>query len=51
VYYIIAISEESAWEKIAVWFPEEVNVGFTVTEWSGFNVKVVEVKTNENVLE
>lgn len=47
-YYIMAISEESAWEKMAVRFPEEVNIGFTVTEWSGFDVKVVEVKSNEN---
>lgn len=43
-YYIQASGAEEAWEKMAIRFPEEVNVGFTVQEWEGFNVTVVEIK-------
>ena len=41
-YYITATSKESAWEKMATRFPEETSEGFTVQEWQGFNVTVVE---------
>jgi hypothetical protein len=41
-YYITAASEEEAWEKMALRFPEETEEGFTVAEWEGFNVTVVE---------
>ncbi len=43
-YYIKANSAEEALEKMAARFPEEVNEGFTVQEWEGGNVTVVEVK-------
>lgn len=43
-YYIHANSAESAWEKMAIRFPEEVSASFTVQEWEGFDVTVVEVK-------
>ncbi|MEP0750069.1 hypothetical protein [Coleofasciculus sp. FACHB-501] len=45
-YYINAESKEEAWEKMAIRFPEESAEGFTVQEWEGFNVTVVEVKDN-----
>ncbi len=41
-YYIQASSAEEAWEKMAIRFPEETSVGFTVQDWEGFNVVVVE---------
>ncbi|WP_373527432.1 hypothetical protein [Nostoc sp.] len=47
-YYIPAESEEEAWEKMAVRFPDETEAGFTVQEWESFDVKVVEVKRDEN---
>lgn len=47
-HYIWAESEEEAWQKMAVRFPDETEAGFTVEEWEGFNVKVVEVKRDEN---
>jgi len=43
-YYIEASNAEEAWEKMAIRFPAEVEAGFTVEEWERFNVKVVEVK-------
>jgi hypothetical protein len=43
-YYIKADSAEEALEKMAIRFPEEVNEGFTVQEWEGFDVIVEEVK-------
>ena len=38
---------------MAIRFPEEVEAGFTVQEWVGFNVKVVEIRLDEegNVIE
>lgn len=47
-YYIDAASREEAWEKMAIRFPEEVKEGFTVQEWEGFNVRVVEVRPDAN---
>jgi len=47
-YYIKAHSIEEAWQKMAIRFPEEANVGFTVQEWEGFDVKVVELKRDES---
>jgi hypothetical protein len=47
-YYIWANSAEEAWQKMATRYPEETASGFTVQEWEGFNVKVVEVKRDEN---
>lgn len=41
-YYIQASSADEAWEKMAIRFPEEVVEGFTVQDWEGFNVVVVE---------
>ncbi len=41
-YYIQASSAEEAWEKMAIRFPEETSVGFTIQDWEGFNVVVVE---------
>jgi hypothetical protein len=42
-HYIKAESQEQAWEKMAILFPEEMQAGFTSQEWEGFNVKVVEI--------
>jgi hypothetical protein len=52
-YYIQAHSIEEAWQKMAIRFPEEVEAGFTVQEWEGFNVKVVEIRRDEegNIIE
>lgn len=38
---------------MAIRFPEETEAGFTVQEWEGFNVKVVEIRRDEegNVIE
>jgi hypothetical protein len=47
-YYIWASSAEEAWEKMAVRFPEETEAGFTVQEWESFDVKIVEIKRDEN---
>jgi len=41
-YYITATSHEEAWEKMACRFPEETLEGFTVQDWEGFDVTVVE---------
>lgn len=46
-YYIMASSQEEAWEKMAVRYPEETKEGFTVQEWQGFDVTVVEVRPEE----
>lgn len=46
-YYIQANSIEEAWQKMAIRFPDEVEAGFTVQEWEGFNVKVVEIRRDE----
>ncbi len=43
-YYIKALDTEEALEKMATRFPEEVNEGFTIQEWEGFNVTVEEIK-------
>ncbi len=42
-YYIATGSQEEAWEKMAVRFPEETGEGFTVEQWQGGDVTVVEV--------
>ena len=42
-YYIMASSQEEAWEKMAYRFSEETSAGFTVQEWEGFNVTVDEL--------
>ena len=39
---------EEAWEKMATRFPEEAEFGFTVQEWESFDVRVVEVKRDED---
>lgn len=31
-YYIMANSDEEAWQKMAIVFPEETKIGFTVSE-------------------
>ncbi len=46
-YYIKADSIEEAWQKMAIRYPEEASVGFTVEEWQSFDVRVVEVKQDE----
>jgi hypothetical protein len=38
----MASSQEEAWQKMACRFPEETLEGFTVQEWEGFDVTVVE---------
>lgn len=38
----MAANQEEAWEKMACKFPEETREGFTVEEWKGFDVTVVE---------
>ncbi len=43
-YYIQASSAEEAWERMAIRYPEETSVGFTVQDWQGFNVVIKEVK-------
>lgn len=46
-YYITADSQEEAWQKMAVRFPEEAGDGFTVEEWQGGDVTVMEVVREE----
>jgi hypothetical protein len=41
-HYVWADCEEAAWRKMAMKFPEEVRSGFTVQEWEGFNVRIIE---------
>ena len=43
----MAASQESAWEKTTLHFPEETGDGFTVEEWQGGDVTVVEVTREE----
>ncbi|MTJ14694.1 hypothetical protein FJR11_19355 [Anabaena sp. UHCC 0187] len=47
-HYISAINEEAAWQQMAQRYPKETTVGFTVQEWERFDVKIVEVKRDEN---
>lgn len=46
-HYIWAINEEAAWQEMARRYPDETEAGFTVEEWEGFNVKVEEVKRDD----
>lgn len=46
-YYIKAADSEEAWEKMASRFPKEADVGFTVNEWQGGDVTVMEVTREE----
>ncbi|MCG5062219.1 MAG: hypothetical protein KA714_30695 [Limnoraphis sp. WC205] len=46
-HYIKAESEEEAWEIMATRYPQETEAGFTVQEWEGFNVIIVEIKQDE----
>ena len=48
-YYIQAESPEGAWKEMATRFPDEVTYGFTVDQWEGFNVKVVEVPQDKEL--
>jgi hypothetical protein len=52
-YYINAHSVESAWEQMATRFPKETDAGFTVEEWEGFNVAVVQIERDDegNIIE
>lgn len=52
-YYIKANSVEEAWQKMAIRYPEETSIGFTVQEWQSFDVRVVELKQDEfgNIVE
>ena len=52
-HYVKAHSEEEAWQIMATRYPEETTAGFTVEEWEGGNVQVVEVKRDEdgNIIE
>ncbi|KOP23127.1 hypothetical protein AMR41_27880 [Hapalosiphon sp. MRB220] len=52
-HYIKAETEEVAWQIMATRYPDETEAGFTVQEWERFNVKVVEVKRDEegNIIE
>jgi hypothetical protein len=52
-HYVQANSIEEAWQKMAIKFPEETAAGFTIQEWRGFNVRVVEIRRDEegNVIE
>ena len=43
-YFIQASSAEEAWERMAIRYPEETSIGFTVQDWEGFNVVIEEVK-------
>lgn len=47
-HFLWAESEEEAWQKMATRFPEETEAGFTVQEWESFDVKVVEVRRDED---
>ena len=52
-HYIQAQSEEEAWQIMATRYPEETAAGFTVEEWAGGNVQIVEVKRDDegNIIE
>ena len=43
-YYIQASSAEEAWERMAIRYPEETSIGFTVQDWEGFNIVIEEAK-------
>lgn len=47
-HYITAASDEEAWQKMAARFPDETDEGFTIQEWKGFNVTILEVDDGEN---
>jgi hypothetical protein len=47
-FYIEANDPEEAWQKMALRFPNEVEEGFTVQKWERFNVRIVEVKPDED---
>lgn len=47
-HYIWAINEEAAWQEMARRYPKETAAGFTVQEWEGFDVIVVEVRQEES---
>ena len=38
---------------MAIRYPEETELGFTIQEWKGFDVKVVEIKRDKygNIIE
>jgi hypothetical protein len=42
-YYIHAESEEEAWQKMAIRYPEETVAGFTVQDWSENSGKSVTI--------
>lgn len=46
-YYVTAASQEEAWQKMACKFPEETSEGFTIEDWQGFNVTVVEKNSED----
>lgn len=52
-HYVKAHSEEEAWQIMATRYPEETTFGFTVEEWAGGNVQVVEIKRDDegNIIE
>jgi hypothetical protein len=52
-HYVKAQSEEEAWQIMATRYPEETTFGFTVEEWAGGNVTVVEIKRDDegNIIE
>ncbi|BAZ18886.1 hypothetical protein NIES4071_107710 (plasmid) [Calothrix sp. NIES-4071] len=52
-HYIMARNEEEAWQKMAIRYPEEVRAGFTVHEWQGGDVQVIEIKRDKdgNIIE
>ena len=52
-HYVKAQSEEEAWQIMATRYPEETAAGFTVEEWVGSNVQIVEVKRDDegNIIE
>jgi hypothetical protein len=43
-YYIHAHSQEEAWQIMASRYPQETAAGFTIQEWTGGEVKIVEVQ-------
>lgn len=47
-HYVHANSEEEAWQIMAGRYPQETTAGFTVDPWEGGDVKVIEIKRDEN---
>ncbi|RUS93306.1 hypothetical protein DSM106972_096620 [Dulcicalothrix desertica PCC 7102] len=47
-HYIHANSEEEAWQIMAMRYPTETTAGFTVEEWEGGDVQVIEIKRDKN---